>query len=45
MRLKQDFYRDIKDDISEKFDTLNFQETYPSAIPRLNKKIPGMLKD
>jgi len=43
MRLKQDLYRDIKDDISEKFDTSHFQET--SGIPRLNKEVPGMFKN
>jgi len=39
MRLKQKiFYRDIKDDFSEKFDTSNFHET--SGLPELNKKVP-----
>ena len=37
------FYRDIKDNISEKFDTSNFQETFD--IPRMNKKVPGMFED
>jgi len=39
---RDDFYRDIKDDISEKFDTSNFQESHPSDIKSMNKKIPGM---
>jgi len=29
----EDFYRDTIDDISEKFDTSNFQESHPSGIP------------
>jgi len=39
----EDFYRDIKDDILEKFDTSNFPVT--SDMPRLNTKVPGMFKD
>ena len=38
-----DFYPDIKDDISEKFDTSIFQESF--NIPRCNKKVPRLLKD
>ena len=34
---------DIKDDISEKFDASIFQESF--NIPRLNKKVPRLIKD
>ena len=41
----EDFCRDIKDDISEKFETSNFQESHASGVPRLIKKVPGMFED
>jgi len=39
----EDCYRDIKDDISKKFATSIYQESF--NIPRLNKKVPRMIKD
>ena len=38
----EDFLEDIREDIKEKFDTSNFEN---SKLPRLNKKVPGMFKD
>ena len=38
-----DYYQDIEDDISEKFDTSNFPKTFD--MPRLNTKMFGMFKD
>ena len=38
----EDFFEDIREDIKEKFDTSNFEN---SELPRLNKKVPGMFKD
>ena len=37
-----DFFEDIREDIKDKFDASNF-DNY--SLPRLNKKVPGMLKD
>jgi len=38
----EDFFKDIREDIKEKFDTSNFEN---SKLPRLNKKVPRMFKD
>jgi len=38
-----DCYPDIKDDISEKFDTSIFQKSF--SIPIFNKKCPRLIKD
>ena len=38
----EDFFEEIREDIKEKFDTSNFEN---SKLPRLNKKVPGMFKD
>jgi len=37
----EDFFKDIREDIKEKFDTSNFEN---SKLLRLNKKVPGMFK-
>jgi len=37
----EDFFKDIREDIKEKFDTSNFEN---SKLPRLNKKDPGCLR-
>lgn len=39
-----DFYKDMKDDL-RKFDTSNFTNENPYAMPKLNAKIPGLFKD
>jgi len=42
----EDFYKDISDDVQEKFDTSNFSPNHPSTIPTgINKKVPGIFKD
>ena len=38
----KDFFEDIREDMKEKFDTSNFEN---SKLPRLNKKVPGIFKD
>ena len=38
----EDFFEDIREDIKEKFDTSNFDN---SKLPRLNKKVPRMFRD
>ena len=41
-----DFYRDISSDVEAMFDTSNFEQGHPSAIPTgKNKKVVGMFKD
>ena len=40
--LTEDFFEDIREDIKEKFDTSNLEN---SKLLRLNKKVPGMFKD
>jgi len=43
---REDFYKDISDDVQEKFDTSNFSLNHPSGIPTgINKKVPGTAKD
>ena len=40
-----DFFKDISDDVHERFDTSNFPESHPSGIPcGVKKKIVGMFK-
>ena len=42
----KDFYKDIADDITAKFDTSNFPKDHPSKIyTTTNKKVVGMFKD
>ena len=42
----EDFFKDILNDVYEKFDTSNFEKNHPSNIPTgLNKKVIGMMKD
>ena len=42
----EDFFKDISNDVHEKFDTSNFEKNHPSNIPTgLNKKVIGMMKD
>ena len=41
-----DFYKDIKDDVRDKFDTSDYPSVHPSGIPTgINKKVIGMFKD
>jgi len=41
----EDFYKDIREDVRERFDTSNFPQNHSSGILRMNKKVPGMFKD
>ena len=42
----EDFYKDISEDIKDKFDTSDYSPDHPSGIPSgLNKKVIGMFKD
>ena len=42
----EDFYKDIAEDVKDKFDTSDYPENHPSGIPTgINKKVLGMMKD
>ena len=42
----EDFYKDISDDVMDRFDTSNFKPNHPSGIPTgCNKKVLGKFKD
>lgn len=41
----EDFYEDIKNYVETMFDTSNYPENHPSGLPRVNKKVIGMMKD
>ena len=42
----EDFYKDISEDIKNRFDTSDYPENHPSGIPTgINKKVLGMFKD
>ena len=42
----EDFYKDISEDIKDRFDTSDYPENHPSGIPTgINKKVLGMFKD
>ena len=42
----KDFYKDISNDVEEKFDTSNYPKEHPSGIKTgVNKKVVGMIKD
>ena len=42
----EDFYKDISEDVKDKFDTSNYPENHPSGIPTgINNKVLGMFKD
>ena len=42
----EDFYRDISEDVNNRFDTSDFPIDHPSGIPTgKNKKVIGMMKD
>ena len=41
----EDFFKDISNDVHEKFDTSNLGKSHPSGIPTgINKKVIGMMK-
>ncbi|MCG8374751.1 MAG: hypothetical protein MI700_14505, partial [Balneolales bacterium] len=41
----EDFYKDIKADVKELFDTSNYPNDHPVIPTGLNKKVVGMFKD
>ena len=42
----EDFYKDISENLTSRFDTSNYPPNHPSGIPSgLNKKVLGMFKD
>ena len=42
----KDFFKDISEDIKDRFDTSDYPENHPSGIPTgINKKVLGMFKD
>ena len=42
----EDVYKDISEDVKDKFDTSNYPENHPSGIPTgINNKVLGMFKD
>ena len=42
----EDFYKDISEDVKDRFDTSEYREGHPSGIPTgINKKVLGMFKD
>jgi len=41
----ENFYKDIREDVRERFDTSNFPQNHSSGILRMDKKVPGMFKD
>ena len=42
----EDFYKDISEDVKDRFDTSDYPENHPSGIPTgINKKVLGMFKD
>ena len=40
-----DFYEDIRNDVSTMFDTSAYPEDRPAGLPRVNKNVPGLIKD
>ena len=41
----EDFYEDIREDVPTTFDTSAYTEDHPSGLPRMNKKVLGLMKD
>ena len=41
----KNFFEDIRDDVPTMFDTSAYPENHPSGLPRMNKKVPGLMKD
>ena len=42
----EDFYKNISEDVKDRFDTSDYPENHPSGIPTgINKKVLGMMKD
>ena len=41
----EDFYKDIAEDVPKWFDTNDYHEDHPAGLPRMNKKVLGMMKN
>ena len=41
----EDFYNDIRGDVPSMYDTSAYPENHPADLPRVNKKIIGLMKD
>ena len=41
----EDWYDDIREDVPTKYDTSDYSEDHPEGLPRMNKKVIGMMKD
>ena len=41
----EDYYDDIRTDVSERFNTSAYPEDHPSGLPILNRKVLGLIKD
>ena len=41
----EDFYKEITEDVPKWFDTSDYPEGHPAGLPRMNKKVLGMMKD
>ena len=42
---KEDWYDDIQEDVPTKYDTSAYPKDHPAGLPRVNKKVIGMMKD
>ena len=41
----EDVFEDIRNDVSTMFDTSAYPEKHPAGLPRMNKKVSGLMKD
>ena len=41
----ENFFEDIREDVPTMFDTSAYPENHPAGLPRMNKKVPGLMKD
>ena len=41
----ENFYEDIREDVPTMFDTSAYPKDHPAGLPRMNKKVPGIMKD
>ena len=41
----EDYYEDIREDVPTKCDTSAYPEDHPPGLPRMNKNVPGLMKD
>ena len=41
----EDVFEDIRSDVPMMFDTSTYPEDHPAGLPRMNKKVPGLMKD